>query len=245
MNKSAMNKQAGVGLAEFLITLLLATMISTALMRYYLTIKQQYNHIQTALEQSIDLQMVTDLIRNSTRMAGFTPCLGIEHLIAVDRRNEQHSLHAIELGSELRINRMSEQFDTVLEAYSASAFLISSRQNLHQGQSILIADCFHAEVQIISEIKRVTNGQIIKISKPLSFTYIAPIYVGEWIEESYFIRSSARAEPSLFYQNKHAEELSPVIHDLSTVIMNKQLMRIILTLDKGKKIELFTRVRIP
>lgn len=245
-----MNNQQGFGLSELLIALLLASLVTICLMRHYLNTKQQYRHLQAALEQSIDLQLVTDMIRNSVRRAGFTPCLGIDHLISRDERNEHKKLVAIEIGrdgdSSLHLNRMSEYFDTVLQIMSSTELLASHSQSLHRGQSILIADCYHAEVQTINQIKQTSVGQRITIAKPLDFTYHEPIYVGGWLEETYSIHTNPRRQGTLFYHLHHAEELTTVVHNISShleVHRGWALLQVILGLDRAKLLTLETMVR--
>ena len=243
-----MDNQRGIGLPELLISLLLASFMTLSLMRHYLSTKQQYHHIQAALEQSVDLQLVTDLLRNSTRRAGFTPCLHIEHLVTLDQRELHKRLVAIELGLDdapsLQISRMSEHFDTVLQTVSPTHLLTTSRQTIKRDQSILIADCYHAEVQKVAQVKHTIAGQIITLTHSLAFSYHAPIYIGEWLEETYFVQSHGKG--SLFYHLKHAEELTTAVHTLSVQVnrhKGRTLLQIILGLDNAHTLELDTMVR--
>src|SRR5690242_19280686 len=82
-----MKKQFGFSLSELLISLLLASSIMAMLTQCYLNSKHQYMQAQKILALRFDLQWVSDLLADSIRRAGFTPCLGIEQLTAVDRRN--------------------------------------------------------------------------------------------------------------------------------------------------------------
>ena len=196
------------------------------------------------------MQLVTDLVRDSARRAGFTPCLGIDHLVTVDQRGQQKGLVAIEVGRSeeplLRINRMNEHFDTVLQIISSTRLITTSIQPLHRQQSILIADCYHAEAQKISRVKHTAAGQIITLSNALAFNYHAPIYLGEWLEEIYFTRSHLHKESSLFYYLQHAEELTTAVHTLSVNADKHQgrtLLRVIFGLDNAGKLELETMVR--
>ena len=246
-----MNNQRGVGLAELLIALLLASFTTMTLMRHYLNTKQQYHHIQASLEQNIELQLVTDMIRDSARRAGFTPCLGIEHLISLDRRSDQKNLVAIKAekdgGSSLHINRMSEHFSIVSKIVGSVELLTSNNQTMHRDQTVLIADCYHAEVQTISRLSRMGSGQKITLTLPLAFVYHPPIYVGAWVEETYFIQSKDPDKQTLYYhRNHHSEELTTVVHGLSSRVeqhRGRTLLQVILHLDNAHQLELETMVR--
>jgi len=239
--------QKGLGLPELLIALLLSSFIMTGLMHHYLSTKKQYSVIQKKLERNIDLQLVTDLIRNSVRKAGFTPCLGINHLVTQDQRSEPKRLVAVEIGSEwLRINRMSEDFSTVIQVASPMQ-LFAQAHSLHPDQFVLIADCYHAEVQKISQVTHVDAGQKITLNKPLAFTYHEPIYIGEWLEEIYSIGLGQNGKRGLFYQcYKHAEELTTAVHNLSAYLTDYQgcsLLKIILGVNKADSLKLETMIR--
>ena len=245
-----MSNQQGLGLPELLITLLLASLTTVMLMRHYLNVKQQYRHIQTALEQSIELQLVSDLIRGSARRAGFTPCLSIEHLTTTDQRDKQKKLFAIEIGKDgeptLQINRMSDYFDMVLHIEGPTELLVTSTQPLHQHQSILLADCYHAEAQHIAQIRHTAAGQNITLTRPLAFTYHHPIYIGAWLEEIYSSHGQPRNKGTLFYHLHHTEELTRVVHNLSSRLEKhhgRTLLQVILDLDHAQRITLETLVR--
>lgn len=246
-----MNNQCGVGLAELLIALLLASFTTITLMRHYLNTKQQYHHTQTSLEQSIELQLVTDMIRDSARRAGFTPCLGIEHLISLDRRGDQKNLVAIQVGKEgassLHINRMSEHFSTVSKIVGSVELLTTNNQTMHRNQAILVADCYHAEIHTISRLSRMGSGKKITLTHPLAFVYHPPIYVGAWLEETYFIQSKDQDTQTLYYhRNHHSEELTTVVHGLSSRVekhRGRTLLHVTLHLDNAHPLEIETMAR--
>ena len=242
-----MHKQQGFGLPEMLVALLLSSFITLGLIRVYLNAKQQYQYIQTALEQRLELQHVSDLIRHSTRMAGFTPCLAIEHLISIDHRNPQKRLVGIDVGiSSIHMSRMSEQFDTILQQVDTVTLLTTSRQRLHRNQYIMVSDCYHAEVQSIKVVTQTGAGQVITLAKPLAFTYQAPIYLGIWLEETYFTRKGKSEKVTLFYHLQHTEELATSIHYLLAHLERKEghlLLSLILGQDNEHQFKLETMVR--
>lgn len=251
MNNSFAANQMGLGLPELLIALLLSSFIMTGLMHHYLATKRQYRAIQQKLERRMDLQLVINLMRESTRQAGFTPCLRVDHLITSDQRSKSRPLVAIDYGlnprSWLRFSRMSEHFDTVLDRINSIQLLTTPALELYRDQSILIADCYHAEVQKISKIERTSKGQVLTLTKPLAFQYHPPIYIGEWLEETYFIRRGHNGENALFYHYQHTEELTIAVHELlARLIKHKEhtLLQVILSIPKeDSAIKIETTVR--
>lgn len=243
-----MNSQKGLGLPEVCIALLLASFITMALVHHYLSIKQQYCLLQKHIEQAIELQLVSELVRKSSRLAGFTPCLSVDHLIAMDERHEPKKLASIEkYKSSLKINRMSEYFNTLLETSDLHHLKLSVEQRFHEGQSIIIADCYHAEVHKINRIYFSGEEQGIVLDKNMVFSYHPPVYVGAWIEETYFIHEKNLAEGTLYYHRQHAEELSRLIHSIMVRIKTYKkgrLIHIMLGLDDNKSLEIDTRLRV-
>jgi Tfp pilus assembly protein PilW len=59
-----------------------------ALIQFYLTSKQHYLQTEKVLEAGFEVQWVMDLLSDSIRRAGFTPCLGLDHLTVVDHRHD-------------------------------------------------------------------------------------------------------------------------------------------------------------
>ena len=240
----------GIGLFEVLVALFLSSFIMIILMSQYLIAKKQYHHLQTNLEQRIDLQLVSEFMRESIRNAGFTPCLSIDSLVSVDLRDKPKPLVAIDLSADhheqFGINRMSGQFDSLLEIENPMQLFITATEPLYPNESILIADCYHAEVQALREVVHLSHNQRIRLSKPLAFRYQEPIYVGPWLEERYFIRRDKVGRPSLFFKAQRAEELTSAVHSLSvqlTQYHGHSLVKIRLGLNNGPAMVLETRIR--
>lgn len=232
-----MNKQQGAGLSEILISLFLASLIMTALMNHYISIKRHYSHLQTALDEAMELQLVSDFMRDSIRQAGFTPCLNINHLEIVDHRYGYDQIRAVDIShQDLQINRMSPDFDLVKEISSSTQLLTTRKKIFQVSDSILIADCYHAEVHRVGDVL----GQQITLDQPLTYTYQSPIYIAEWLHERYFVG----AQGGLFYQREHTDELTPLVKTMS-VKFYRSLSRINLGLDGNRTLELVTRVRAP
>ena len=205
---------------------------------------------QTVINESMDLELVTELMRDSSRKAGFTPCSGIDHLITLDSRQEAKPLVSIDVKPENRsslgINRMSEHFNTVLKVLSPIELLTTDIELLNQNHPVIIADCYHAEVKKIQHVNHRTGAQAIQFTTPLVFVYQPPIYMGEWLEETYFTASKKHVAKSLFYSLQHAEELTTAVQAMSvnlTTHQGRTLAEIILKLASGREVELATMVR--
>ncbi|MBA3537604.1 MAG: hypothetical protein H0T84_13520 [Tatlockia sp.] len=221
-----MTKQGGISLIEIVISLFTATLVMTLIMQHYLQAKRQYIRMQSLLEQTIEVQMVSDMIRGSVRRGGFTPCRGLSSLQSIDRRNGKTGLLPVESGSEkeksLTINRMNEHFGTVIRQLNPKQLLVKANIQYEKQQSILIADCYSAEVQVILEAKKTLTGAILTLKNTLKFSYKTPVYIGEWIEEKFFIQKNKQGLSSLFYKGNHVDELSNLVNSLSVELKSSQ-----------------------
>lgn len=238
----------GYGLVEVLVSIVLTNIILIGLVQLYLVYKKQYQDTQHILAAQYDLLWLSDLLSDSIRRAGFTPCLGIEQLETIDRRSAASKLVSFKFTtaptSSLQINRMSEAFNQVVDFQNAKQLISTADSPLKLQSPILIADCEHAEVQEIAQIEKHANSYHIILSKPLQFHYTNPVYVGEWLEESWFIKKH-KDKKSLYYKLFQTEELSTVVHSLefkSYRTNNKQLVELLMGLD-GSSHKLLVTVR--
>lgn len=246
-----MNQQHGFGLAELLMALMLSSFMIVLLSQQYLHTKKIYRSIQSKLDNLIDQAMIDDLIRDSARRYGFTPCLSIDHLDGIDRRFENRPLSALKIGKEkdapyLSFYRMSERFNEVLEFIDSKTLLTTSFERLYPKQSILIADCYHAEVQTVNKVEGVNQAQRVTIEMPSAYLYQAPVYIGPWVEETYFIKKNTENQPSLFYRSGQAEELTTAIHTLTAMIEHtkgRSWLRVIFGLDEDQSMTLLIGLR--
>ena len=232
-----MKRFEGLGLPEMMISLFLASLIMTALLQHYISIKQHYRTLQSTLDTANETQWVIDLIRNSIRQAGFTPCLRIDRLIAIDHRQGQNRLEAINTDNILQINRMSSHFDEVNEWVNSSQLITTRTQTVHSKSPLLIADCYHAEVVTAKEVKYMPNKQLITLNQALLFTYQPPVFIGEWIEERFFIRKGR-----LLYRYHHTDELTPTINTMSVHTKAAQV-EVTLGQKQGPTLQIKTRIR--
>ncbi|WP_454781136.1 PilW family protein [Legionella sp. WA2022007384] len=245
-----MKKQMGLSLTEVLISLFLATVIMTELIQLYLESKHQYLETEKVLAIRFDLQWVSDLLSDSIRRAGFTPCLGMDRLQIIDRRNHQNTIRALRIGNHseqfIQVNRMNEHFAQIVKIESRTRIWVQSSAIFHNKRPILIADCDHAEIHELFDIEPQGEQLLISLNKPLFFSYNSSSYVGEYLEEKWFIKNNVHHEDTLHYKLVHTEEITPLIHFMHTRKRNvkeKQFLEISMGLDENKTHELRVLVR--
>ncbi len=245
-----MKHQSGFGLSELLVGLFLASIILTALIQFYLSNKRQYLAAEAILTERFDLQWVSDLLSNSIKRAGFTPCLGVDQLDVVDRRFFGRKVSSLKISNQpqqlIQVNRMSEQFTKLIRVQSPTELIISNSAPINEHHPLLIANCEHAEIHEILSIDNMGTRSLITLTKPLMFTYGASTYLGEWLEERWFIKRNGKGVDALYYQLHSAEELTSLIHSLyikETYNQAQRYLNIILGLEQKKTLELLVAVR--
>lgn len=246
------NNQSGVSLTELMLSLALSSFLMTALLQHYIGVKRHYNDVQQRLDQHFELQLVSELIRDSVRMAGFAPCTGIDRLTVRDSRSGQFSPAAITVEGgpfpALKLARMSEHFSVVIKYLSPTRLLLEDNKVYDRRYPVMVADCFHAEVLQIANSQTTGEGQLVTLQKPLRFDYRPPFYLGEWLEERFFIGKNREGKPALFYEANDREELTAYITRLAAkriTIKSNILVQVNLGLAKGKSVLIETTVRTP
>jgi prepilin-type N-terminal cleavage/methylation domain-containing protein len=242
-----MNRRRGFSLVELVISLFALSLIMTLVMQQYLLSKRQYLRMRTLLEQNLELQLVSDLLRDSLRSAGYTPCAGLSSLQGMDGRQGKAGLVAVELSSgkekRLKINRMDEHFSRVVNFLGPNKVVVEGDIHFEAEEAILIADCYHAEVQLLREARKTKAGTVLTLKKSLTFNYLAPIYLGGWIEEEFFMRNDQQKRLSLFYKKKRAEVLSSLIHSLSVHLEGRTKVEVSLGMEEKRSLIIKTEIR--
>lgn len=244
-------KQKAFGLVELMLGLFLGTCLLTLMVRHYLMTKQHSEVTAKVLADAYDQQLITELMRNSISQAGFTPCASIRGLMASDDSKQPH-LEAIvvNVGNKkaLQISRMSEDFTIIQDMLSAKELLVEAADSFLKVRTrVLVADCFHAEVQTIQAMKPLGLSWGVTLRNPLHYTYKSPVYIGEWLQERYFIDKNTKGQNALFYQLNHPEELSSSIKGLAVTLESmgvKRLVSIDFLTNQGKRWRIETAVRV-
>lgn len=227
----------GFGLLDVLISLFLSTLILTLLTQFYLGNKRQYLIAQDRLASQFDVQWVSDLLSDNIRRAGFTPCLGVDQLAITDRRNPSRVLNGMIISpppeQAIQINRMSEIFSNVLAIQNPTQLRVSSTALIDEKHPVMIADCNHAEVHQIALYEPQANSTLITLAEPLHYHYRDQAYMGEWLEEKWFIKKNTRGVKALYYRAIQTEEITPLIHSLH-IKEDRRLLDVVLGLDQEK-----------
>ena len=107
---------------------------------------------------------------------------------------------------------------------------------------MIIADCQHAEVLDAYQI----GPHSIQFSQALHYTYHPPIYLGEWLKESFYIAVNHNGQNSLFYQqNQHVDELMSDLQGISgylEISQQKRWLHLNLDLGHGNAVPLLIRM---
>lgn len=245
-----MTRQAGFSLSDLLISLLLSSFLMTILFQCYLTAKEQYLDAEKRLVTGFELQWVSDMLADSVRRAGFTPCLGIESLQVYDSRTGLRQVVGLRIdnnaGGLIEVRRMSEHFSPILSLQNSSQIVIPTRQESNKKRAVLIADCAHAEIHQVLNSKPFAQATLVTLSKPLLFTYAKPVYFGEWLEETWRIKTNAHGVKALYYQAEQSEMLSLAIVSLQASeqrIRGRRLLDIVFGLEKENTEKLVVAVR--
>ena len=242
-----MSQRHGLGfsLLEILIGLMLSSLILIALGQYMGSIKNQATHINDLFSEYADLRRITSMLRESTWQAGFTPCLNIDRLISLDRRTVSVALHALNLHDGININRMRPRFSQIISFDDPQSFTLQQSAGIMPGHAVIIADCVHAEVQSVLSIQKTISGVRVRVKNALAFTYKPPVYVGEWLEERFFVQKTSGHNSALFYESRHVDRLTDRVRALTAKIQLPlgRVLKITLALDQNRTLDLHARVR--
>lgn len=210
----------GYSLIEIMLSLFLASIVITTLMHYYFVCQQQYFIAQKSLEEGLELHALSEFIQDSIRRAGFTPCLCLDNLSSFDHRSHK-SLQSLQvLDNSLKISRMSENFYAV-KRLNSTTLLIPSVKNWPHSFPIIIADCYHAEVSSLKYAELSSEGIQLRLNYPLHYDYEELFYVGEWVDEAFFVEKTKTGLARFYYQTSNKEKLTNLIEGLMTKLSFK------------------------
>ncbi len=240
-------RNRGVSLIELLISLLLTSFLVTALMNCYLQNSTQFEKNSSAINEAIELGLLTDFIRDVSHHAGFTPCQTIDNLVRYNRRFPHKKIQAVHVennASRLIIMRMSETFTSVKKIASPYRFTLSDIPPVNLDRQWMIADCFHAETLQIDSTQIFSKKLRIELKAPLLYSY-ENAYFGEWIEEEFNVHKNKETQ-SLYYKMNKSEQLSSLIDAFNVAILTGKRFPLISALfhtRSGKSVTVLTSMR--
>lgn len=237
-------RELGLSILECMLGLALALSILTLLMQQYLQIKQQTYHATQTMLQISRMHTVVNLLRESGHQAGYTPCLPLGALRSFDHRTGEPLLMFNWNPQTMAVtfNRMSSQFVSLSPSTRRNIFLVSGHFIPHLHQPLMLSDCQHAEVVEGYDI----GSHKIQFSQPLKYRYHFPIFLGEWLSETFWVKANARGQQALFYQkHHHAEELLTGMQSMQGYVETKNQrswMHLSMSLTDGKIFPLIIRM---
>jgi len=216
--------------------------------RYYMQIKAHVSEAKGKLEQALEVQFISDLIRTHVRRSGFSPCMRIEHLMAYDHRYHRSFINAIEMNQHgFMMGRMYEVYERVTSFLDLKRIQVTRNRRLLRKRPLLIADCFHAEIMQSAEIQLKDREQIISFTEPLKFQYHPPVYVGEWVETQFYTEAKTHEAHNLYYKiQQRTEVLSPLVRAIKIRVFhlkNKMSVSVALHLISDETVVVDTMVQ--
>ncbi len=214
----------GFSLSEMLICILLASLLLAGLTQQYSQVYRQNSILTTNLEQNLDLQLVSELLRNSLHGAGFTPCGNLDNL---------HKMLDIDLSAvvivdnSIATSRMNSDYYEFSNVADVTRFLDKSIKH----RQYLITDCYNAA--LINNDSKNENWHYIENN------YVSPIYIGEYIQEVFWIKDLK----NLYYKFKHSEKLTEYVKSLHADWLDENYLQIKLTLANNNVQNLLVRIR--
>jgi hypothetical protein len=186
-----------------LVCFFISMLLILILIQHLLSVSRQFQQVHALLDEAIELQWVFDVMRARIYHAGFTPCRALDQLHVMDTRDVPESLESIVVQPgkvpTLLIQKMDETAFSLAKRLS-SYQLQAKNFTLKPNRALIISDCTHAEVHQVDN----QAGDIITLTKPLVFDYTDEMYVGAWIKESFFFKSSK----GFFFRQQHVDYMA-------------------------------------
>lgn len=218
-----MRRARGIGLAEVLISLFLASLLLVMVTQHYAEIALKTRHFHALVNEKTELLQVVTFLRERIRNAGFLPCVSLNRL-------SMPPVKAVEVsGDTLILRSMSPN-------YQEAAFSRGERlSNAHfADKPVIIADCLKAEVQTASA------------RSPLTADCTRFCHIGELLEERFYVKRDSSGSKALMYAASHPEVLTNAITGFKARIIpvnGLKQVEVVLTLLSGQTLTLNTRVR--
>lgn len=229
-----------------MISLSLFALLMNMLFQYYINCKKNYMKANEQVEHYADLQLIGELLRNSIRHAGFAPCVGLNHLRVQDTRSlVTGPVKAVEIennSSQLILKRMDTDYSS---AFILNSWQIKINQDIYFSikKPIFIADCSYGEIHTLSALAVKPGEVLLTLNKPLHFTYKAPVFVGNWVEEAFYLQNNVH--PVFMYKTMHAETVSTCVNHFTATFLTpeKNLIRVKIVSKNYPPVILDTKIR--
>ncbi|MCX7115580.1 MAG: hypothetical protein NTW08_06710 [Gammaproteobacteria bacterium] len=172
----------GVSLIELMIAGSLSSFLVLALWQGLAIHQQTYRVMNQQLTDDVDLVMVSSMLTERIHHAGFTPCLSLAKLVTSDEAKATLLPYQIDNAAHrLTLNRMARGYQDGIKVLGDRQLSVASATVFDLNRVYLIADCSHAELVRVSS----HTSNTLTMQQPLRFSYAPPIFLGEWISESF------------------------------------------------------------
>ena len=190
----------------------------SVLVQHVVDVKRLAAFIFSRVDANVESYWVSELLRSRVQRAGFTPCLRIDHLRAVDARARPELLSPIEVHQrptpQLLIRHMANDYSRVSPVRNERVLWIE-RGHVTENQVIIVADCVHAEVHAVQRVTLSRGGSLVELFEPIMFQYQPMAWAGEWVTERFFMQQSKQGQMALYYQHHRVDRLSTWIKRFS------------------------------
>jgi hypothetical protein len=226
-------KIEGHSLSEVLIGLFLSSLIAACAFNYYLKTKSNYFYWIERLMHKQEQILVASFFRTEIRKSGFSPCRNLSNIQVYDTAKNS----TIDVGKLIRLSNdndlpniivkyskpnshvlsikaMDFKYNQVLSNVDAYTIKVSKDYILKPSDKILIADCFHAEINQVRNIKLNSSHQLVSMYYPLIHDFNDKTYIGSFFQSYLYIRKNPNNEWALYYKTNVSEEISSNINML-------------------------------
>lgn len=200
-----MIKSQGFSLVEILISLFLINIMMLGLIQAYLSAKAQDVKVRNLILQQQEFFWVKTQMQHAVRMAGFTPCRSYSHF-----DSEKRPTFAYQNGDRAALQAvyMNPHYNVLKSRLTDDLLISTAYIPINPRKPLIIADCEHAEIVRIAQIKSSQGELTIQLAQPLARSFKNPVYLGELIDETFFLKMNHHGSISLFYGRNASNELS-------------------------------------
>lgn len=232
----------GHSLIELLVVTGLTSFMLAGLLPIYFAFQRTHHQLEKQITETYELHLVETLLRDHIRRAGFTPCMPINSLLNEDGlfayQLQRRPPHLI--ATALTLNRMENPM--VIKWLDGDRLMLNQGAHIDKTKPYLIADCYHAELIQVKSTHLALDGVRLELVKPLRFDYVAPVYIGEWLNETFYVRE--KPHPALMVKGVLTEVLTPEVSALLVEEKKeRQLLQLSLKMKTAETHQIVAKVR--